>query len=122
MKAETENAARAIEEGPLPSLAVRREGAAKALWVTLHSPRTHDRDRIQAARVILQETAREFDPVAEFRRRLGTPQAALEWAEAFAEAMRREIAAGAQDTGQPSRLPVVPFDGGDAGEPERRGP
>lgn len=121
MKAEAENVAHAIEDEPLPSPAERREGAAKALWATLHSPRTHDRDRIQAARVILQNTP-DTDPMAELAKRIGGSTAALlEFLEGAVVNVRAKLAAEETAAGQPPRFPVASIDHGDGGEPRRHG-
>ena len=109
-------AVKAVEDEPLPPAEERREGAAKKLWAILHAPGTQKRDAIQAARVILQESAKELDPMGELRKRLGTPAKLKAWALAVAEGAQREIDASAAGGKALASSPKVRQESAPAGE------
>src|ERR1017187_10647179 len=69
--------AHATREDPLPPIGELRDQMLRMLRAAALTPGSATNDQIQAARVVLQQTEGQADPLAEFARRLGADKRGL---------------------------------------------
>lgn len=121
MKAEAENVARAIEEEPLPPIDRLRDQMLRMLRAAALTPGSATNDQIQAARVVLQQTEGQTDPLADLAKRLGGSKAdLLDWMRTNVAHLEAELAKelpAATPAGEPSLPPTPPAKAEDA-EPQ----
>jgi len=100
------------ESDELPAAPIRRERALKQLLRTLDHPGIEPREKNYAAKVLLDHSPADADPLADLAKRLGSDKAGLlEWMRGNVATLEAELAKelpAATPAGEPSLPPTPP--------------